>query len=366
MKAYYNGRIFTGEEFLESYAVLVENGMVSGLVEEKSIPANADKIDLNGHFLAPALIDLQIYGGNDFLFSEKMSIESLEQTYQYCLAGGCAYFMITLATNSLEKFVAAAAVVNEYWVSGKKGLLGLHLEGPYINAAKKGAHIESFVRRASLPEVKTLIDDCLGTVKMITVAPEVCSDAVIDYLLQQAIIVSAGHSAAKYEEAKKSFDNGVPAATHLYNAMSPLQHREPGLVGAILDHDKAVTSVVADGIHVDFAAIRIAKKVLGPRMFLITDAVTTSAEGEYQHVFNKDHYTLPNGILSGSALTMMNAVANCVQHAGIEIGEALRMGSLYPAKLAGMQQFAGRIKEGYEAKFVEFNDNFGVVNIYTD
>ena len=160
-------------------------------------------------------------------------------------------------------------------------------------------------------------------------------------------------------EAYSHFDKTINVATHLYNAMSPLHHREPGMVGAILQHPKVMASVVADGYHVDFAAISIAKKIMGERLFLITDAVTETPGGHYPHHLEGEKY-MANGILSGSALTMATAVKNCVEKAGIELAEALRMAGVYPAKVMGLDQTLGKIAKGYRAGFVILDHNLEV------
>lgn len=263
--------------------------------------------------------------------------------------------MITMATNSIEKFLAGIEVVKKYWAIGGNGLLGLHLEGPYINPVKKGAHIEKFIKKPSLQEVTMLLEKGKGVIKMITLAPEQCDKAIIELLQQHNIIVSAGHSNANYNEAINGFFMGIPAATHLFNAMSPLQGREPGMVGAIYDHPDVVSSIVCDGIHVDFASVRISKKIMGERLFFITDAVSEVLHGEYQHVFKKDRYTLPDGTLSGSALTMLQSVINGVEKVGIPLPEALRMASLYPASLL-KDRSLGSIHPGSRADFVVLDD----------
>jgi N-acetylglucosamine-6-phosphate deacetylase len=269
--------------------------------------------------------------------------------------------MVTMATNSTENFLKGIDTVQEYWDRGAKGVLGIHLEGPYINPIKKGAHIERYIKKPTLEEVQLLCERRKGVVKMITIAPELCEENVMDYLLSQGIIVSAGHTNATYKEAMWAFDKGVPAATHLFNAMSPLQHREPGMVGAVYDHPKVMSSVVCDGVHVNFAAVRISKQILKDRLFFITDAVTEIKEGEYKHLFKGDHYDLPDGTLSGSSLTMMQCVKNAVQHVGIPLEESLRMASTYPAMLLGETYKLGRIEKGYQASFVVFDDELNVV-----
>ena len=176
------------------------------------------------------------------------------------------------------------------------------------------------------------------------------------------IIISAGHSNATYEQSKVGFANGIIAVTHLYNAMSALQHRSPGLVGATMDDANVKASIIPDGHHVDYAAIRIAKKAMGERLFVITDAVTETTEGQYPHQLAGDKYEAAN-ILSGSALTMTKAVQNLVNHASIELGEALRMCSLYPAQVIHSETFLGKILPGYNAELVILNKELDCVSL---
>ncbi|MEJ7738882.1 MAG: N-acetylglucosamine-6-phosphate deacetylase [Chitinophagaceae bacterium] len=358
-----NGTIYTGRDILFNKTILVEHGSIADIVENAAIPPGYDKEDLKGLNISPCFVDLQIYGGNGRMFSHDLSVASLQATYDYCLAGGAAHFMITMATNAMEKCIKGIEVVRMYWESGGQGLLGLHLEGPYINPVKKGAHIESYIKRPSLEEVQWLLDKGNGVIKMMTLAPEMCEQSVINLLLENGILVSAGHSNATYKEAMQAFENGIPVTTHLFNAMSAFQSREPGLVGAIYDHDKVKSSLVCDGVHVDYAAIRISKRIMKERLFFITDAVAETPAGEYQHVFRGDRYTLPDGTLSGSSLTMMSCVRNAVKHAGIELDEALRMASLYPSQMIRQQDNLGYIQQNARACFVVFDDELSVQRV---
>jgi N-acetylglucosamine-6-phosphate deacetylase len=330
--------------------------LITDVVDIAAIPEKYRKHDLQGRCIAPSFIDLQIYGGNGKLFSHEVTVEALDATYAYCRSGGAAHFMITIATNSREKVTRGIQAVRDYWSAGRKGLLGLHLEGPYINPVKKGAHVERFITKPVLAAVQTLLEEGKGVIKMMTLAPECCDDEIIRLLLNEGILVSAGHSNATYAESQKGFNLGIKTATHLFNAMSPFQSREPGLVGAIYDHGKVMSSVICDGIHVDYAAVRISKKMMGERLFFITDAVTATTAGEYTHVFKDDHYTLPGGTLSGSALTMASSIKNAIMHVGIPIEEALRMASLYPSGLLEDKAKLGRIEKGYQASLVVFDE----------
>lgn len=366
MIAFNNALIFTGDRFVHDHAVLVEQDQVTGLISSTEIPSHATVYNLNGSILAPALIDLQIYGGNGKLFSHELSNESLLATDEYCVSGGCTRFMITMATNSLEKMLKGIEVIKQFQQSHKSGLLGLHLEGPYINAVKRGAHIEQYVHQPTTDEIKLLLDKSEGVLKMMTVAPEVCSDEILQLLADNEVVLSAGHTDATYKQAKDAFNKNITTATHLFNAMSPLQSRAPGVVGAIYDHETVNSSIVCDGIHTDFAAVSISKKMMKERLFLITDAVAEVTTSEYQHILKGDRYVLPDGTLSGSALTMTKAVSNCIKHAGIDEEEALRMASLYPARVIHAESQFGKIEKGWKADLVILSKEYQVEQVMRD
>lgn len=364
-QAFTNTTIMTGNEIFSGVTILCSDGKIDGFAYDSDIPSGYDTRDLNGNTIAPALIDLQIYGGNGFLFSANPSIEAIEATGNYCRGGGAAKFLLTLATNAKDVYSKAIALVKLYMEEGRKGLLGLHIEGPWLNPEKRGAHQLQYIHPPSMEEAKQLVEEAGGVVKIITLAPEMVDQSIVDYLLDNGIVVSAGHSNATYRQAMKGFER-ISVATHLFNAMSALQSREPGMVGAIYDHPSVTSSMVADGIHVDFAALRISKRILGDRLFLITDAVAETSTGPYQHIFKKDRYVIPDGTLSGSALTMMQAVKNCVDHIGIDLQEALRMGSLYPARVLGMEHEYGLIEKNYKASFVVFDEDLNVIEVIAD
>jgi N-acetylglucosamine-6-phosphate deacetylase len=361
-KIFTNGTIYTGNEILTGTAILVNHGRIEGFIPDDSDTGDYTVHDLQGRNIAPAFIDLQIYGGNGHLFSQDISTGSIRAIYDYCLQGGAAHFLLTISTNTPEVISKGIAIVKKYLNEGGKGLPGLHLEGPWINPEKRGAHVLEYIKTPSLDDAKKLVDEAAGLVKIITLAPEMVSEEIINYLQANGILISAGHSNATYQQALKSFDK-IKMATHLFNAMSPFQSREPGMVGAIYNHPSVCTSLVADGVHVDFAAIRISKKILGERIFLITDAVTQTLSGPYRHLLKDNRYVLPNGILSGSALTMIKAVKNCVEFCDIGLSEALRMASLYPARLLGTADEYGRIEKNYRACFIVFDKDLNQAEV---
>lgn len=362
IQAYIADRIFTGTEWLEHHAILVEQGSIQSLVPVSSLSTEIERKTFSQAFIAPAFIDLQIYGAYDKLLAVYPEADSLARLNEYCRSGGAAFSMPTVATNRYEVFYQSIDAIRDYWNKGGQGILGLHIEGPWINPVKRGAHIESLIHSPTIQQAKELLDYGKDVIKIITLAPERCSDEVIELVRSKGIVISAGHSNASYEEAKRSFAKGIPAVTHLYNAMSPLQHRAPGLVGAAMDDDRVMASIIPDGHHVDYAAIRIAKSVMKERLFVITDAVTTTTEGPYQHYLVGDKYEA-DGILSGSALTMNKAVYNLVHHVGIDLGEALRMCSLYPAKVIGLDQKLGKIVPGYDARLAILDENMALVDL---
>lgn len=361
-KIYLADRIFTGDKWLQDHAIVVENGIISNLVAVQNIDANTVTENFPGCTLVPAFIDLQIYGAYGKLLAVYPEAESLIALNEYCNKGGAAFCLAAVATNTREVFFKCIDAVKEYWKQGGKGILGLHIEGPWLNPIKRGAHIESLIHVPSFNEVKELLEYGKGVIKMITLAPEICSNEIIELIHSCNIVISAGHSNATYEEAMIGFDNGITAVTHLFNAMSPLQHRQPGLVGAAMNHPTAMASIIPDGYHVDFAAIHIAKKAMNNRLFVITDAVTETNEGYYQHQLAGDKYEA-SGILSGSALNMAKAMRNLVLYARISLEESLRMCSLYPAQIMNMDNKLGKIEKGFEAKMTALNDQCDVIKL---
>jgi N-acetylglucosamine-6-phosphate deacetylase len=353
LTALYNTQIVTGGAIISGKAVIINQSKIAAVVNQQDIPEGAELIDLKGDYIAPGLLDLQIYGAGGALFGGLPSEAALQQMEVTLLQQGCIGFFGTVATNSDAVVLKAIEAAKAYRKHAMGNFLGLHLEGPYLNAARKGAHPEKYIKKAALQEVKSWIDLADGEIKMITLAPELQDDDVMNYLCSQNIILSSGHSNATYEQGKQFLNRTIPAVTHLYNAMPPIHHREPGIIPAIFE-EQPYTSIVADGIHVSYPMIRLAKRNLANKLFLITDAVTKATEGAYQHQYQNNRYVMPDGTLSGSALSMLQAVANCVNFAGIELAEAVNMASLYPAQLANLST-KGKVEAGFEADLIIFD-----------
>jgi N-acetylglucosamine-6-phosphate deacetylase len=324
----------------------------------------AEEHDLKEVNMAPGLIDLQVYGGNGHLFNNDPTPATLQKTWESVRDGGACAFQITLSSVPLPVVWEAAEACREYWRQGGQGLLGLHLEGPYFNAEKRGAHPAEYIRKATVPEVTELLERTKGVLTCLTFAPEMMDDACLQLLLDAPVVLSAGHTNATFEEGCTGFQKGIRCATHLFNAMSAFQGRAPGMVGAVYTC-LPYTSIIPDGVHVDYASVAISRRMLGDRLFIITDAVTDSESGPYQFRRDRDRYVNRQGTLAGSALTMGEAVRNLVQRVGVPLPEALRMASTIPAEAADLKGrgiLPGRIAPGYRACFFFFDD---ALNGYT-
>lgn len=358
---YIADRIFDGQEWHSGKALIAANGIVHDIVPVTSLaPSIPAKRYGAGSMLVPSFIDLQLYGAMGQLLAMHPTAHALDSLVKHGREGGTCRSMPTVATNTYEVFRQCIDAVKQYWQQGGTGILGLHIEGPWLHPLRKGAHLEEWIHIPTLQQARELLEYGKGIIRMMTIAPERVSQEIIDLLLSYNIILSAGHSNATYQEAKHSFRNGITAVTHLYNAMSPLQHRAPGLAGAAMDDDKVMVSIIPDGHHVDYAAIRIAKAATRERLFVITDAVTDTADGPYPHTKAGDKYE-SNGILSGSALQMNEAVRNLVKHAGIDTGEALRMCSLYPARVLKDKTITGQLRVGDPANITVMDGEFNVI-----
>jgi N-acetylglucosamine-6-phosphate deacetylase len=354
--ALHNLKLISGGNIANGKAVLIDGSKIKAIIDDTNIPADAEKKDLNGAYLAPGFIDLQIYGSGGKLFAGKPEVAALQRMEDDLLNQGTTGFFATIGTNTNDIVEAGIAAAKEYLSKARGNFWGIHLEGPYLNPAKRGAHPEKYIKKATLAEVKNWVEQADGVIAMITIAPELQDQEVIDYLHAQGIILSSGHSNASYEQGKGFLNKPIPAVTHLFNAMPQMHHREPGYIPAIFE-EKPYTSIVTDGNHVDWPMIRLAKRELGDKLFLITDAVTAATEGTYQHQLVGNKYVMPDGTLSGSSLTMLKAVQNCVEYVGIDLAEAVNMASLYPAELAS-KKTKGRVEAGYDADLIIFNDRY--------
>ncbi|ASI90077.1 MULTISPECIES: N-acetylglucosamine-6-phosphate deacetylase [Vibrio] len=366
MYALTNCKIFTGSDVLTNHAVLINGDQIESVLPSAELPSDIKCLDLNGANLSPGFIDLQLNGCGGVMFNDEITADTIHTMHRANLKSGCTSFLPTLITSSDDNMRQALTAAREYHSQYQNHSLGLHLEGPYLNVAKKGIHSPDFIRQSDDAMID-LICENRDLVAKVTLAPEQNAPEHIEKLRKAGIVVSIGHTNATYEEARKGFESGITFATHLFNAMTPMTGREPGVVGAIYDTPDVYAGVIADGFHVDYANIRIAHKVKGEKLVLVTDATAPAgADMDYfifvgKKVYYKDGKCVDeNGTLGGSALTMIEAVQNTVEHAGIALDEALRMATLYPAKAMGLEDKLGRIKKGMIANLTVFDRDYNV------
>lgn len=370
MYALTNCRIYTGMEILDDHAVIIDNDKITSICHIDKVPANIVVEDLQGKFIAPGFIDIQLNGCGGVQFNEQiesLSIETLEIMQKTNLLSGCSSYLPTLITSSDEFIRKAVEVMRLYLQKYQNQALGLHIEGPYINPEKKGIHNIDYIRQPDQPMIDFLCKNA-DVIKIVTLAPEMVEPHFIRQLVEAGIHVSAGHSNGSYEETLAGFRAGIRMGTHLFNAMPTIAGRTPGVVGAIYDESEVYCGIIADGLHVSWANIRNTHKIKQDKLILTTDASLPAAStGVEQFTFGgKTIYykegkcTDINGTLAGSALTMIEAVQNSVNHIGIPLDEALRMATLYPAKAIGVDHKLGSIAEGKIANLVIFDKNFTV------
>jgi N-acetylglucosamine-6-phosphate deacetylase len=350
MKIISANKIFTGHNWLYQHEIHVENDRIVAI---QPVEPNTE-VQYKEGFLCPGFIDLQVYGGGGKLFSNQPTVESIQKTFEQHVATGTHYFQITLNCSPKETMWRAIEACQEYIQKGGKGLIGLHLEGPFFNPIRRGAHKEEFVQKPNIPFIQEIIDRAKNLPIYMTIAPEMFEEEVLDFIIANPIKLSIGHSDATQEQVQKAFNKGINRVTHLFNAQSQWQSRALGIVGTTFIND-AWASIIVDGLHCDYNSVRLAKELKGEKLFLITDAVTEDLSGPYHFAKTHNKFTNDQGVLSGSALNMVEAIENCVNHAGITLEEAIRMATVYPAEVANLSHEIGSIEVGKIAEVFHVN-----------
>ncbi|UHQ23511.1 N-acetylglucosamine-6-phosphate deacetylase [Lysobacter sp. 5GHs7-4] len=366
--AFVNGRVLSERGFESDLCVIVEDGHIVAVVPGVA-PAGAQTIDLQGRYLVPGFIDTQVNGGGDVLFNDAPDVEGLRRIAQAHRRYGTTGLMPTLISDDVEVMLRAIAAVREAIAQGLPGILGIHLEGPYLASARKGVHNPDKFHTPDADELDRIAS--LGTGKtMLTLAPERFDNATLQALAARGVLVCAGHTAADYERLRAAFAHGVRGVTHLYNAMTPMGSREPGGVGAAIEDANSWCGVIVDGEHVHDASLRIAiaAKPRG-KIMLVTDAMPPVGGEREDFVLYGQTMTCrdgkcstADGTLAGSALDMATAVRNSVQRLGLPLDEACRMASAYPADFLGLGHELGRIAPGYRADLVALDDALHVAD----
>ena len=353
---------YTGSQILHNHALVIEGTSIVGLVPTAQLSPDLPQLDGQGWAAAPGFIDLQLNGCGGVMFNDAITAETLDTMHCTNLQSGTTSFLPTLITTSDADMAAAIALVSDYRHRYPQRVLGLHLEGPYLNPKRGGIHNQAYIRPADGSMIDRLIEAGPAVVKLVTLAPEMVAPEHIQQLAQAGILVAAGHTNASFEEALAGFEAGVGMVTHLFNAMSAWQGRSPGLVGAVLSQADIYAGIIVDGHHVHYGSVSLAQKIKQDHLVLVSDAtppVGTTLEsfviGGQQVFYRNGKCVSADGTLGGAALTLMEAVGNCVRQVNISLAEALRMATLYPARAIGVDHCLGLLSVGYQANVTLFD-----------
>ena len=370
MKVLYGARLFDGERLHDDCALVVEGASILALTRLEDRPRGGEQHDLGGGFLSPGFIDWQINGGGGVLFNANPTVEGIAAIAAAHRRAGVTAFLPTVVTDAPRVLDAALAAAREAQ-SRAPGALGVHVEGPFIDPKRKGVHPAQFIRPMLEQDADALIAARTG-VMVVTLAPASVPLELIGRLANAGIVVSLGHSDTSAEEAQSVFDAGASAVTHLYNAMSQLSSRAPGVVGATLADPRIICGLIADGEHAHPAAYRAALAAKGPRgVALVSDAMPPAAGGpdvfELQgrrmtRVGNK--LTAEDGTLAGAAITMRDAVDYLVHVLKVSLADALMMATLTPARLLRVDNRIGRLKPGLRADLVHLTDDLQLAEVW--
>ena len=359
-----NGTIITPLQLLEDKVISIEKGKITGIGDKKNIfeSAEIEIIDAGEGFIAPGFIDIHVHGGggSDVMDGKYEAIKRVAATHSRF---GTTAFLPTTMAMSKDKIIKSLKSINEVFVKGTGAaeILGVHLEGPYINPLKKGAQRKEDIKNPSIEEFLEFNLASGNSIRLVTIAPEIPGAIeLIRWLYEHKIIASVGHSNATYEQVQESIRAGLNHVTHTFNAMRGLDHREPGVVGAALSSPELIVEMIADGIHLHPAVMKILTRVKeAEKIVLITDAMraTSKPEGTYnlggQEVIVADGQArLKDGTLAGSVLTMDKAVNNMIEMVGVSLREAIQMATINPAKCLGIEGRKGSLAAGKDADIV--------------
>lgn len=373
-KAYIGASIFDGQYMHENKALLVSDNLIDGIVTIENIDSRYSCIALDGGILTAGFIDLQVNGGGGVLLNENPSVSGIKTICDAHLQFGTTALLPTLITDIPDLTSRAIEAAIEATQNNVPGFLGLHLEGPHISIPKKGAHSPELIRSMTDQDADELCDAKKHLENLlVTVAPESVTNDQISKLVSAGIRVSLGHSNVTSDCAKLAFETGASSVTHLYNAMSGLTHREPGIVGAALNTDDIYCGLIADGYHVNPDAINIAlrMKTKKGKLFLVTDAMSTIGTDQTEFSLNgrrierkNGRLTLTDGTLAGADLDMISAVKFMINDTNCCAEEALRMASLYPSKYLDTCSDRGHLSVGTYGDFVYLSRSFELISVW--
>jgi N-acetylglucosamine-6-phosphate deacetylase len=347
-----NARFFAQGQFLPIKSITINQDRIAAI----DAPATGQSIDLKGKILMPGLFDTHINGGEKYYFTKEVSIEALADMEAATAATGTAYFLPCLITSSLSNILKGLAIAKTYMAfHPNTGMLGIHLEGPFLNPIKRGAHMARYIQKPTVEALEQILVAGQGVIKLMTIAPEVFDEPCLNYLINSGIKLSMGHSNASFAEAKAAAKRGIGLCTHLFNAMSPLGHREPGLVGAVLHTADMYAPIIADNTHVSNAAVELAYKLKPDKLFLISDALFVNRKVKlfewevFDARLENNTYINSDGNLAGATYSLAECVLNAVENCHIPLTVALEMASSRPFEALGMA--APTLAIGQKARF---------------
>jgi N-acetylglucosamine-6-phosphate deacetylase len=345
--------LYTGSEKLERMKIDVLDGIIT------DIRPASDSESFDYENLAPALIDLHINGGEQHHFTHEPTQKTIRDIELSAQKNGVGYVLPTLITSSIDNIFEGLQAIKAYQKENpNSGVLGMHLEGPFISVKKRGAHLEKYIIKPTDEIIREILDFGGPYLKMITVAPENFSDSQLQMLVESGVKVSVGHSNATYERSQEAFALGINLVTHLFNAMSPFTHREPGLAGAALANTSVYAPIILDNVHVAIASAQIAQKLKQDKLFLISDALfqnhkkATFKWDEFDAFLDNGNYMNSDGNLAGATISLADAVRNATLWLNADVNQAIKMATSTPAKVIG--EDIGEIKIGGKAKFCNF------------
>ena len=364
-QAIINTTVHTGDEIITNGVIIIENGII--LSVQKEIPQDIETIDLKGNHIAAGFIDIQINGGERLYFSQNPTEETIQDIYDASLKYGTTHVLPCLISSSHETILQGIEAVRSYMKKHDNGVIGMHLEGPFLNPLKRGAHSIDQVRKPTNEELEEIIRLGKDVIKVITIAPECFTDEQLNMLIESGIVISIGHSTVTHKEAQVYFSKGIKLVTHLFNAMTQFGHREPGLVGATFENENLYAPVILDGAHCDYAAAKLAYKLKQDKFFLISDAtflgrkVANFKWDNFDAHLDNGFYRNDDGNLAGATISMLEAVQNAYNHLEVSADEAIKMATSRVASAIGLEDQFGKIKAGFPASFVQFNDDLSEI-----
>ena len=358
-----NGRVVLRDEVRSDLCVVIDSGRIAAISPDP--PRDLERVDLGGPLLLPGFIDVQVNGGGGRLFNDDPSVETIAAMAAAHRRFGTTGLLPTLISDDFSIIARAIAAVDEAIDRGVPGVIGIHIEGPFLSNKRRGIHLASMLQPFNDRFLEVLCSARNGRT-LVTVAPECISPTQIKRLVDGGVIVAAGHSDADYETVRAAIDAGVTGFTHLFNAMSQLTNRAPGMVGAALEDSSTYAGIIVDGHHLHPATFRAGLQAKGTdRLMLVTDAMPTVGAEHDEFMLqgrairrDGDKLLSQDGILAGSTLTMASAVANAIEQGHLDLPGAVRMASTTPARFLGLSGETGAIEVGLRADLIAMDQDF--------